>query len=398
VKSKLDDPRKPEVVTLPATIQYTALPDATRKGRGRLTWTAAGGALGYHAYEASEIAIREYIKPVAEADLPAVTLLPLTSTLVERATQLRDLLLISKYALAASRAFSKYNKEMLTTTSAELEISSGSESLTVFRISSMNASNIESDKSSPVFFAVPRVATPAPPILMLRSLEIGGIEVKALNGAGSEPAGFRVYRVRKSIPSTDIGTKGLPVILENNLNWQPTIYTNLQGSSLPGKKIIDPIITRSWKPYYYQVTAIGIKNDNNGILAGESTGSATQVAFFAPTTNPTLTLDSTSAIPGSPTAHVTTNIPFEKTESGRATIEVFQMKDIAGKPTKVSIGTFFPDALPVSGPSRPSVAILSTDLVAETTTLALILPADYEKGSLKVTDPRKMQTEIAINF
>jgi hypothetical protein len=44
------------------------------------------------------------------------------------------------------------------------------------------------------------------------------------------------------------------------------------------------------------------------------------------------------------------------------------------------------------------VTIESTDLVAETTTLAFVLPADYVNGSVKVTDPLKRQTEIAIHF
>ena len=391
VKSKLDDPRQPQVVILPATVQFTALPDATRKGRGHLSWASAGGAIGYHVYEASEVAIRSYIEPLVALETPAIDLLPLTDNHSLRATQLRDLLAIPKYASAAARAFSKYNKELLTETAVELEIPSGSEVLTVYRISSMNGSNIESDKSGPVFYAVPRLVKPAPPILMVKTV-LAGIEITALNGAGPTPAGFRVYRIRKSLPSTDIGTKGLPVLKEDNSGWTSTVYTSLQGTLYPGKKIVDTIAVRNWKPYFYQVTGIGILDTEKGLLPGESKGSSTLQSYFPPLVPPQITIVGTLLSP--PTVQFTTDIPFIAVELGRAILEVFELISSGVGESKSLLTSFFADDLTAGATAVANMTLLIPDSGSGITTLSLVLPSGILKGAIRITDPLRRSTEV----
>ena len=56
----------------PAKINWTALPDATGRARGVLSWPAGDNATGYFIWESTEVALRYIIDP-AQADPPAGT-------------------------------------------------------------------------------------------------------------------------------------------------------------------------------------------------------------------------------------------------------------------------------------------------------------------------------------
>lgn len=389
--SEMPDPRRPAVVSLPAEVQFTAFPDATKKGRGRLSWPAATNALGYIVWEASETALRtaldQYLKDQFPAD-DSRHLLPLSATLVERATQLRDLLAQEEYAQLGAKAFARYNKDLLTETSVELELAGSSEILTVFRVSSVNRSNLESEKSGPVFFAVPRLNRPLAPNLALKP-NGAGVEVQVLgNSPAAATAGYRVYRVRKTPFSTDVGAKGAPVFLETDAGWQAFTQAMLNGPTLSGRKILDPIGGRSWKPLYYQVTAIGNPDADRGLYAGESAGSPTREVYFPPDTLPLL--EKTEDPPVLPVLRLRTDIPFHPVSLGPALIELFSTEAVPGVGLqKTFVQQWKADALPpaIPLPPAPRIENLITDPLTGISTFDLLLDAATTAGIVRVTDP-----------
>ncbi len=394
--SEMPDPRKPAVVTLPADVQWTALPDATKKARGRLSWPSAANALGYIVWEASETALRFALGDYLRTSFPGDQsrwLLPLSDSHVARATQLRGLLLQPEYAQLCAKAFTRYNRELLPATFVELELAGSSEGLTVFRVSSVNRSNIESDKSAPVFFAVPRLNRPVAPNLSLKPNGTG-IEVQVLGNSPATTVGYRVYRTRKPPLSRDVGAKGLPAFREDNPGWQNFTASMLNGPALSGKKILDPMAVRSWRPLYYQVTAIGTADPARGTYAAESAGSSTRLAYWAPDVPPLLALTGPVALP---VVHLRTDLPFHAVELGKALIEVFRTETIPGTGVvKTPLGQWIADALPPASPppAAPRLENLVTTAATGITTFDLVLPAGVASGIVRVTDPLGRSTSI----
>ena len=207
------------------------------------------------------------------------------------------------------------------------------------------------------------------------------------------PAGFRVYRIRKNLASTDIGTKGLPVLREDHVAWSDTVYKSLQGTSFPGKMITDTLSVRNWKPYFYQATAIGVTDPDRGWLPGESSGSSTLQTYFPPTSLPALSITGVFAIPGTPTVQFSTDIPFETVDLGRATIEVFKLITTGGTVKKSLAATFFADSLPSGTAPDPTLSVLIPDSGSGTTTLSLVLPDGFLNGVIRVSDPLRKSSE-----
>jgi hypothetical protein len=396
VTSEMPDPRKPAVVNLPAEVQWTALPDATKKARGRLSWPSAANALGYIVWEASETAIRFALDDYLKTSFPTDRsrwLVPLSEPHVVRATQLRSLLLQPEYAQLCAKAFTRYNRELVTATSVELELAGSSEVLTVFRVSSVNRANIESDKSAPVFFAVPRLNRPAAPNLSLKPNETG-IEVQVLGNSPATTAGYRVYRTRTPPLSRDVGAKGLPVFREDNPAWQDFAAQVLNGPTLSGKKILDPMTARSWRPLYYQVTAVGTADPTRGIYAAESAGSSTRLVYWPPEGPPLLAFTGPVALP---VLHLRTDLPFHAVELGKALIDVFRTDTIAGTGVvKTRLAQWIADALPPASPTpaAPRLENLVTTAGTGVTTFDLVLPAGVVSGIVRVTDPLGRSTSI----
>jgi hypothetical protein len=396
--SEMPDPRRPAVVSLPAEVQFTAFPDATKKARGRLSWPAAANALGYIVWEASETALRaaldQYLKDQFPAD-DSRHLLPLSATLVERATQLRDLLAQEEYAQLSAKAFARYTKDLLTATSVELELVGSSEILTVFRVSSVNRSNLESDKSGPVFFAVPRLNRPLAPNLALKP-NGAGVEVRVLgNSPAATTAGYRVYRMRKTPFSSDVGSKGAPVFLETDAGWQAFTQAMLNGPTLSGRKILDPLAGRSWKPLYYQVTAVGSPDAARGLYAGESAGSPTRETYFPPETLPLL--EKTEDPPVLPVLRLRTDIPFHPVSLGPAQIELFSTEFTPGVGVqKTLLQQWKADVLDLEMPAPPAPRIenLNTDPLTGISTFDLVLDAATTAGIVRVTDPLGRSTSV----
>ena len=347
----MDNPRPPVMVSLPANVRWTALPDATRTARGKLDWPHIAGAAGYVVWQAGETALREMLGLAHHPD----------QTYVQRATELRDYLLDPAHEEASFKAFTRLNRDLIKTNSTEIELPGFSDVLYLYRISAMSAANMESNRSNVVFFAVPRLNRPSPPGIKVKSTN-AGIEIMGLESPGVPVQGFRVYRVRKALASNELNMKGLPVFQDTDPSWQPA-SAPVPGGTRAGKKILDVPAARSWKPYYYQVSAIGEEDATKGHLPGESPGSPTEGAFFPPQANPQITVssvDDAAAI----LLEIGLDFPIEKLAIGTGNLE---------------IAAYLPDT-PGSVPKRKTLIALAVDRIpkinAAYTLTTPPLPAD----------------------
>lgn len=414
--SRMEDPRPPAATTLPATVQFTALPDVTRLGRGRLTWPVAANALGYYVWEASETAVRAALDQYLKIQFPGDEtkyLKPLTDPLVDRATQLRDLLAQTQYQNLCQRAFNKLTREMIRDTSVELEIPASSKVLTLYQVSSINTANIESGKSNVVFFAVPQLQKPGPPLLMLRKFKsedpithvvTKGIRVQVLNGNGLPPSGFNLYRTRKMLAGNDIGTKGLAVKEYDNADWKPYSMSMPDGTVYNGKVVEETIATGSWRPYVFQVVAVGQEDGTRGFFSGESDPSSTEIIFYPPDTPPTLIIQPPLlSNANSKVMLLTTSAPFELIEIGKTIVELYSLdadnnrtllKIFEASKTTISSTDLAPVSAAVAD-TWPAINRKPTDLTTGITQFSIGVKKSVTRLLVRIIDPLGRATETA---
>jgi hypothetical protein len=414
--SRLPDPRPPAKVYLPAEVQLTAFPDSTRVAKGYFTWPQATGARFYHIWEASEVSLRSLLEPVLNAEFPgdpSRQLLPLNEKLVARASQLRDLLNQTKYAQICQKAFSRLTKTPLENRQFQVELPGSSEILYLYSISSVNSANMESPKSNPAFFAVPRVAVPeAPAIQVLQHPIRGGdhsrqgLEVRVYSTGGVDPDGYQLYRIRKIPLNNDVGSKGLPVLEEASPLWEDFSFTMLDGTVYSGKRYFETALPRSWRPLVYQAVAVGKADHERGIYAGESLGSSTQVAWYPPKTPPSILLVGQSQNAFSRIFSFSTTAPFEAISLGKTRLELFQMGTDG---SRISIANFWAAETPLGeadlvlaadageAATLPKVNHQKMELATGKVRFSLAVPAGTETYILRITDPMGQASEIEIN-
>ncbi|MDB5203706.1 MAG: hypothetical protein JWQ27_3115 [Ferruginibacter sp.] len=412
--SRLADPRPPAVTVLPATVLFTAVPDATKLGRGKLTWPAATGALAYHLWEASETAVRVTLDKILRDEFPSDNtkwLKPLNEPYTVRATQLRDLLAQAKYSNPCQRSFNKITKDPVKTTSYELALPGSSDVMYLYQVSSVNSANIESAKSNTVFYAVPKVIKPAAPMLQVRPYKkraltdpVGeGLEVKIVQTIGDAPLGYQLYRTRKKILSSDVGMKGLPVYDHTALQWSDTVIQLLDGTTYHGKQVRELGIDRSWRPYVYQAVAIGIADASRGKLSGESNASTTEIVYFPPVNPPALLLTSAAHNAFSSLFVLTTTAPFDKVDLGKATIEIYTLdtdnnrrllKTFTAHESSRSATILSLATTPAQADELPKLNHQPPNTATGITQFSVCVKSSPVKLIIKITDPLNKATEI----
>lgn len=416
--ARMSDPRPPAVTNFPATVIFTAIPDATKIGRGILSWTVAANATKYNVWEANETAIRTTLDKILKVEFPTDTaryLKPLSDPLVDRATQLRDLLEQSKYIDPCQKFFNRITKNPITTNRMEIALPGSADVMFLYQVSSVNSANIESGKSNVIFFAVPRVVKPASPLLQVRKYKKRsasdpdgeGFEIKVVNTIGEEPAGYQLYRVRKQLMSNDIGLKGLPVYDHTDAGWIDTTLELLDGNSYRSKKINELGIAKSWRPFVYQAVAVGKEDVSRGMLSGISEASTNEIIFFPPDVPPALLitgLPATNALCSRFT--FSTSAPFEKISLGITTIEVFELDS---NNVRTLIANFTAaDILPQTAAVAlaldaeqvlllPKIARQETNQVSGITNFSICVKGNPIKIIVRITDPLNRYAEIMAN-
>ncbi len=413
--TRLSDPRPPEQLTLGADVQFTAFPDATRMAKGLLTWPVAAGAVYYHIWEASEIALRTALEPALRADFPgqeARQLLPLSASLVERATQLRELLLLPRYAQLCQKSFSRLTKNPLNTRTFQVELPGSSEVLYLYAISSVNSGNIESKKSNPAFFAVPRVSRPEAPAVQLLNHPLKGsdgtrkgLEVRVFTTAGALPRGYQLYRIRKMPLNSDVGNKGLPLLAEDSPLWEEFEMRMLDGTTYPGKRYFETAIAPGWKPLVYQAVAVGAPDPDRGIYAGESVASATQIGWYMPKSPPSLLVLSMVENAYSRVFTLSTSAPFEQVASGGSRIEVYRIGvsgersliyTIPASETRLATADLSLAASAAAAAALPLVNHQKMELATGLSRFSVAVPAGTDPLILRISDPRGQVNEVEL--
>jgi hypothetical protein len=413
---RLDDPRPPAKLNLSADINWTALPDATRTARGKLSWPAVDRAVGYVIWEANETALRETLglpprpddslEPAADA-APTD---PLPNSLVARATELATYLNDPANDRRSLRAFVRLNRDPLRATSTEVALPGAAEVLYVYRVSAMTVANVESERSNVVFFAVPKQQIPGPPRLKLNVHQNGtsGIKVTALRGGGVLPAGYRVYRVRKQLPNNVVQMKGLPIIREDAPGWVDHEMRSLDGKQVTnGMEVIDPLGAPSWKPYYYQLVAVGAEDLANGLYKGVSSGSPTEHIHYPPLSDPGLRLLGRSLTYRSHFIRLTTDAPLYGMQLGESELEVFRFAEPSAGKIAVREKIFGAAAGAIKRverkyrPNRPALPDLSVgpEVVINDDREEIylrLLPTDT-RVIVRITDPLGRFTELIVD-
>jgi hypothetical protein len=396
VVDQLDDPRPPVLTPFVAKVNWTALPDAANVARGKLHWSPVPRAAGYIIWEAPETALREFLGLAHRPD----------DSLVDRATEITLALADPDNERDSLKAFTRLNRDPISETSVELSLPGSADTLFVYRISAVSVSNVESDRSNATFFAVPRQNIPGQPRLKLQAKNNGtsGIEVIALHGAGPTPAGYKVYRVRKQLASNIVQMKGLPVILDDHTDWNAYQMPNLDGAFTDGMKILDPVATPSWKPYYYQVVAVGPEDLPNGLLRGESVGSPTEEVYFPPENPPVVTLIRNRRSRHTHFISFSTNIPFDPITLGTAMIEILSYQPESAGEMPVRRTLFSSPAHKIKETSRPyrphfpplpDISVTPDVAVQKSRqTVYVRMNKDILTGIISVRDPLGRTTEI----
>lgn len=411
--TRLADPRPPAVTEFPATVLFTAVPDATKTARGKLSWPAASGALSYAVWEASETAVRASLGKVLEeafADDEDQWLLPLSAPLVDRATQLRNLLSQAKYRALCQRSFSRLSKEPVKTTEYELQLPGSADCLYLYQVSSINSANIESAKSNTIFFAVPKVMKPEAPMLQVRPYkkkaegqpDENGFEIKVVYTIGQEPLGYNLYRTRKKIMSNDPGMKGLPVLEYDAPQWADTTIDMLDGTQYSGKSIKETSLSRSWKPLVYQAVAIGKADPARGRISGESDGSTTEIVYFPPDAPPSLINTATSGNSLCQVFTLQSNAPFHQLEIGKTIIEVYAVDDanqrsllrtFVAHETRSSNTPMPPATTAAEAAQLPKMQHAPTNNATGITEFSIALAGANVQAIVRITDPLNRASE-----
>jgi hypothetical protein len=408
VVARLKDPLPATVPPLPTEIIWTALPDATGRARAVFSWPTATNAAGYAVWQATETGIRVAIDPSVPEFPPEMT--PLA-----RAEALRNMIDASTESRAKSlAAFTRLNTRLISGTNFEVDLPGEASTLYAYRISSVTAANVESERSASVaVVAVPRRNQPGQPRLQLRSVreETGaGILVTAVAAPGPLPAGYRVFRVRNVGLLNSVGLMGPPVILPEDSGWHDVTAQLFRGEDpLPARAILDPV-AESWFPYFYRVVALGAHNPAGGEYRGESLASASQEAFFTPAAPPVLTFLNQKGIASNRVVRFETNLPLKRSPLGPATLTVVALDlDAATKKMTRRVVLSVPVDQVAEGPPlalllNPSQADLakmpeivrSAPNAAGLATFSVRMRNDFGEGAVVATDPLDRSTEITI--
>ena len=396
--ARANDPRAPSSPALPVDVIWTALPDAAGRARAQLSWPAVPRADGYFVWEATETAVRAAVAPSAPEP-------PEGTSIIARAGELMALITGSQQNQDRSlRAFTRLNDRRHPETSMEVVLPGSSDSIYVYRVSSVSGQNVESTRSSSIaLVAVPRRSRPDMPRLDLRTVRSPavGIEVQVARGTGDQPAGFRVHRVRREAVAADVGTMGPAVIKPADSRWRAITLPGHDGPGEDGFAVLDTVAP-SWQPYYYRAVAVGAEDLPSGLHAGESRPSVLQSAVLAPPDEPILVIGSFHGTSTNGVLEFSTDLPLRRSPLGPAEVVISRLVASAdGSRLErtvllvVTVGDVSEAGplLPIQGPTSEQIAAMPqvsrgpTDGTTGLTPYWVRLRTEDSVGSVAVSDP-----------
>lgn len=271
VELELFDPRPPEPVTLPVTLEYAARPDVTGNSRVVLSWTAAPAQKWFRIFYADETRLRARLERIVAEDLPEKPSAESILAALEAASGLADRagVFVAHKDFWGRELFEQLTGEPIPnpggTAPVQFEhaVSGSLRVLSFYRVVSVSGSNVEGPfETSPVVaVAVPNTGPPPQPLLTVDPL----IDLTA-------PVPYRArltvrvprglvpaieYRVRRSVSKSDDPLQ-MPVVATGSIAL-PADDTPQEAEIIDaGGSEIEPGGTlRPWTIYHWRVEVRG---------------------------------------------------------------------------------------------------------------------------------------------
>jgi hypothetical protein len=252
---------------------WTSLPDAAGVGRFNLNWQAQPLAeRGYLIYEATETSVRDALG-IGEPDLTESVTTRLNALLNHPAAD------FSAKREALRKSFKRITTEPISPgrLSHEVALPRGSKVLHFFTVSAVGGNGQESlwpaTKEGYCTVAVPRLATPQPPIIEVKSAV--GPEV-AVTVELAPPGGLiELHRIQSDARPTDVDAMGPPIQSRQVPGGQPVMF---RDSPPPG-----------WRKLWYAATVRSSNDSEKGIVASRSPASMLASLVLPPVARPELT-------------------------------------------------------------------------------------------------------------
>lgn len=283
----VSDPRPPVITLTPVDI--ASLPDASGESHARLDWPSVSNARGYFIYEATESDLR--------AELGLAPSRP-DQTLTERRAEVID-----AYNLNPTRRpFTRRSPELERGNSVDVTLPKGSGDIHFFAILAQSQSGLDSawpvdgTPGDQLFaIAVPRIATPQPPVLELRRVAGPGdsfaTDITVTPRIGHRARRVRVFRTRLAEAARRVDTMGPPVAqvdqgggagwtVETGSDATPTDFIEeARGIDLP---------EGSWHRQWYRAEVWSEEDESRALLRGRSQPSPPQFVVIPPAGDPDL--------------------------------------------------------------------------------------------------------------
>ncbi len=297
------DPRPPEEITLPLTLLYGSRPDATGLSRITLRWTSAPGQAGYRVFYADELRLGSALDKLIAAGGTRGAQAQTIRTALDAAPDAPSRAAV----LTTNRAFfDRAMFEQLTDTPLpnpgpgialqfDHAVSGSLRVLSIYRIVSVSASQVESPfaASGLSAYAVPNTGAPPQPLLSVVPDPTAPANVYRAKLTISVPRGlvnateYRVKRsTRKSAAAHEMitvasGTVAPPDPTARPEDPQVTTLIDNGASILGGGGSLRP-----WTQYHWTVEVRGEAEPGGGPPAAWSTPSAKASILFVPTSPP----------------------------------------------------------------------------------------------------------------
>ncbi|WP_162802240.1 hypothetical protein [Ornithinimicrobium murale] len=301
----LHDPRAPAPVVLPATLTYTARPDATGWAQTTLSWPAQPGQASFRVFLADESTLRSKLEEVADG-----TLGPGDAGQAPSAAQAQALL--DDLAAAAGgpergaaweahkrilprRWFLQLTPEPVpasATTTYRHQVSGSLTVLVLYRVVAVSAASVESDfRTAPILpRAVPNALAPAAPAIRVdqETTATGELQASITVTVPAGPTPAARWRLRRASASTEAAL--MQVVAEGAVPPAPPgvtgdqVFEVIDTGAAPG---LARTSLSGWVRYAWRVEVAGPDLPGGGPSGEWSPPSAPASALVMPPDPPT---------------------------------------------------------------------------------------------------------------
>lgn len=318
------DPRPPLIV--PDIVSLGSLPDANGESHAILKWSSSPGADGYFIYETTETKLLKATgRPEPDPSL----------TLSQRLTTLLNL--FDAAPLPRRSEFTRRNRTLLKTTSADVAMPRGSTSIHLYVVLGVSAGQVEAawpTSSTALYaFAAPRAPKPGAPMIEVSPFldntatpPVYRARIRMETRKGPRVRRIDLHRVRVDDAAKELDTMGPPVLTVDALTagWNVTQENDALGSHITVAAGAETP-SGSWKRVWYRAAAWSEADLLRGTLPARSPASTVAWTVIPPSVPPNLsaiTVEWPGTNPPDALCKWTSAAPLKKTPLGPHRISV----------------------------------------------------------------------------